>query len=418
MANRLTDLLTRYDRRLWVLFVARLIVAAGFGAAMPFVSLYLYRELGVSMTVVGTIMLISAVISSVGRIIGGELADRIGRKPLITVTMAVRTILFLVMAYVIHVRAPLLAIASAFLAVRFVGAMTQPGISAMVADVVDSKRRVEAFGVLRIGTNAGWAAGPALGGFLLTVSYSSLFLLTAATSLIGFILVVLFTTESIRVREQERFKLRSVLATARDRRFLVFCAFSVLLFLVMGQFASTLSVFSTEFVGISEVQLGFVYTLNGVIVVLLQWPAALLGGRIGARRALALGCLFFALGYLSVAVAPSFGWLAGSMILITLGEVVFSPSAMTSVAEMAPEGKMGRYMGFFGLTEALGWSAGPFIGGFLLDAYATRPLILWGVIAAIGVVAGLGFRVKRWWEWARSDSLDSGRGDANRTPNR
>lgn len=406
MANRLTDLLKRYDRRLWVLFVARLIVAAGFGAAMPFVSLYLYRELSVPMTVVGTIMLISAVISSVGRIIGGELADRIGRKPLITVTMAIRTILFLIMAYVIHVRAPLMVVASAFLAVRFAGAMIQPGISAMVADVVDPEHRVEAFGVLRIGTNAGWAAGPALGGFLLTISYSSLFLLTAATSLIGFVLVVLFTTESIRVREQERFELRSVLAAGRDRRFLMFCGFSAMLFLVMGQFASTLSVFSTEFIGISEVQLGLIYTLNGVIVVLFQWPAALLAARMRARRALVLGCLLYALGYLSVAVAPSFAWLMGSMFLITLGEVVFSPSAMTSVANMAPEGKMGRYMGFFGLTEALGWSSGPFIGGLLLDAYATQPLILWGTIAGIGVAAGLGFRVKGWWEWQRTDSPD------------
>jgi len=406
MANRLTDLFKRYDRRLWVLFAARLIVAAGFGAAMPFVSLYLYRELGVPMTVVGTIMLISAVISSAGRIIGGELADRIGRKPLITVTMAIRTVLFLIMAYVIHVRAPLLVVASVFLAVRLAGAMIQPGISAMVADVVDAEHRVEAFGVLRIGTNAGWAAGPALGGFLLTISYSSLFLLTAATSLIGFVLVVLFTTESIRVREQERFELRRVLATGRDRRFLMFCTFSVMLFLVMGQFASTLSVFSTEFIGISEVQLGFVYTLNGVIVVLFQWPAALLAGRMRARRALVLGCLLYALGYLSVAVAPSFVWLLGSMFLITLGEIVFSPSAMTSVANMAPEGKMGRYMGFFGLAEALGWSSGPFIGGFLLDAYATKPLILWGTIAGIGVAASLGFRVKAWWEWQRTDSPD------------
>jgi len=92
------------------------------------------------------------------------------------------------------------------------------------------------------------------------------------------------------------------------------------------------------------------------------------------------------------------------MFLITLGEVVFSPSAMTSVAGMAPEGRMGRYMGFFGLTEALGWSAGPFIGGLLLDAYATTPLALWGPIAGIGVVAGLGFRVKAWWEWQATDS--------------
>jgi len=89
-------------------------------------------------------------------------------------------------------------------------------------------------------------------------------------------------------------------------------------------------------------------------------------------------------------------------------DIVFSPSATTSVANMAPEGKMGRYMGFFGLTEALGWSAGPFIGGLLLDAYAMTPMALWGPIAGIGVLAGLGFRAKAWWQEPNSVAQEDG----------
>jgi len=396
--RRFTALVARYDRRLWTLFFVRLIVSAGFGVAMPFVSLYLYRELHVSMKVVGTIMLVSALVGSVGRIMGGELADRLGRKPIVCAAMATRTIVFLLMAYVVHIRASYLIVALVFLLIRFVGAMTQPGISAMVADIVSPERRVEAFGILRIGGNAGWALGPALGGFLLAVSYSSLFLVTAAASLIGFLLILLFTTESIRVREQNRFELKNVLDVGRDRQFLTFCLFSLTLFLVMGQFASTLSVFSVEFLQISEVELGFLYTLNGVIVVLFQWPAALLAGRLGTRRALVVGSLLFALGYFSVGVVPGFSFLLGSMVVITLGEVVFSPTATTAVANMAPEGRMGRYMGFYGLAEALGWSGGPFIGGFLLDAYGTTPVLLWGAIAGIGLIAAVGFHVT----WRRS----------------
>jgi MFS family permease len=207
------------------------------------------------------------------------------------------------------------------------------------------------------------------------------------------VIIVLFTSESIRAREKERFELKGLLAVGRDREFLAFCAFSLVLFLVMGQFASTLSVFSTEFLGISDVELGFLYTLNGVIIVLFQWPAALLGGRLGTRRALTLGAILFAIGYFSVGIVPSFLFLMGSMVVITLGEAVFSPSATTAVANMAPSEKMGRYMGFFGLAEALGWSAGPFIGGLLLDAYGGTPLLLWGAIAAIGLVAAIGFSV-------------------------
>ncbi len=389
--ERITTLRDRYDRRLWTLFAVRMIVSLGFGAAMPFVSLYMYRELGLSMKLVGTIMLFSALISSAGRIIGGELADRIGRKPLIAVTMGVRTAFFLLMSCVIYIRASYVAVALVFLAIRFLGALMQPGISAMVADIVPQERRVEAFGILRIGGNAGWAAGPAIGGFLITISYWSLFLVTAAASLIGMALVLLFIEEPRHRLAAERFELSKVLDVGRDRKFLIFCGFSFLLFLVMGQFASTLSVFSTEFVGISDVQLGFLYTLNGIIIVLFQWPAALLGGRIGTRRALTLGAILFGAGYFTVGLAPSFYFLLGSMVLITLGEATFSPSATTAVANSATEGKMGRYMGFFGLAEALGWSAGPFVGGWLLDYLGKEPLALWGAIAAIAAVAAIGF---------------------------
>lgn len=86
----LMAVIRRYDRRFWTLVLIQLIVAIGFGAAMPFVSLYLHTQLGVSMTVIGTIMLVSALVASGGRIVGGEIADRIGRRPLLLVGMSAR----------------------------------------------------------------------------------------------------------------------------------------------------------------------------------------------------------------------------------------------------------------------------------------------------------------------------------------
>lgn len=60
MITRLWSLISAYDRRLWTLFFVQMIVPAGFGAAMLFISLYFYRVLGKPMRVVGTIMLVSA----------------------------------------------------------------------------------------------------------------------------------------------------------------------------------------------------------------------------------------------------------------------------------------------------------------------------------------------------------------------
>jgi len=390
-ARRLLDTLSAYDRRFWILFAVQLIVAIGFGAAMPFVSIFLHDVVGVSMTYVGTIMLVSALISAVGRVLGGEIADRFGRRPLLTFGMAARVVTFGAMAYVVHIRASALVVGGVFVAVRFAGSMVRPGLSAMVADVVESSRRVEAYALFRIGANAGWAIGPAIGGFLVATSYASLFLLTTFASLIGLVLIIFFTTESIRQIESEQFAFRRVLDVARDLRFLMLCGWSVLLFVVMGQFASTFAVFSTQVVGIAKAQLGVLFTISGVVVVLFQWPAAWLAGRVGIRWGLVLGCILYALGYFSVSFAAGFPFLIVSMVIITLGEVTFTPTSMAAVANMAPKAKIGRYMGFFGLAEALGWSLGPFVGGILFDSLLGAPSALWGIIAGIGLAAAAGF---------------------------
>jgi len=112
---------------------------------------------------------------------------------------------------------------------------------------------------------------------------------------------------------------------------------------------------------------------------------------LGIRASLVLGSLLYSLGYLSVGLVPSFYFLLGSMVIITSGEVLHAPTSTTAVANMAPMGKTGRYMGFFGLAEALGWSGGPFIGGFLLDGFPGCPIIIWGCIAGLGLIAAAGF---------------------------
>jgi MFS family permease len=389
--QQLSVVLHRYDRRFWILVIIQLIVAVGFGAAMPFVGHYMHTQLGVSMTFVGSVMLVSVLVSSGGRIAGGEIADRIGRRPVVLIGMIARVVVFALMAIGIYLRWSVWAIGFIFLLIRMVGATIRPGLMAMVSDVVLPENRIEAFALFRIGTNAGWAIGPLIGGFMMSVSYASVFALTTVASLIGVILVILYVKESIQTTEPERFAFRRLLDVGKDLRFLLFCGCGVLLFMLMAQFASTLTVFTTEIIGISGAQLGWLFTVNGIVVVLFQWPAARLAARVGIRWGLVLGCLGYAIGYFTVGMAPSFGFLVGSMLILTLGEVIFSPVSMAAVANMAPAARMGRYMGFFGLTEALGWSVGPFFGGVLYDRLVLSPLALWGILASLGVLAALGY---------------------------
>jgi hypothetical protein len=48
-------------------------------------------------------------------------------------------------------------------------------------------------------------------------------------------------------------------------------------------------------------------------------------------------------------------------------------------------------MGVFGLFNSFGWSIGPLVGGVLLDLARGRPMLLWGTITGIALLAAIGY---------------------------
>ncbi|HID93520.1 MAG TPA: MFS transporter [bacterium (Candidatus Stahlbacteria)] len=383
----------KYDRRVWMLFISRLTMALGFSIALPFFSIYLHLELGVSMAVVGMIMMVAALTGAITMVIGGELSDRIGRKPLMCSSLFIRAIIFLLIAYFIKTKADFRIISALYILTRMLGSLFMPANDAMLADIVKPKRRVEAYGIMRIGANAGWALGPAIGGALAEISYAYLFILSSITSVIAGLLVLIFIKESLAVKKMGNFALKNILTIRRDVKLLAFCFVSLLIFIVMGQLIVTLSVFTVEHIGISKIQLGYLFTLNGLIVVFFQYPTTLLIRGINTMKILIYSSLIYALGYFLVGFASSFVFLVICIIIVTLGEIIFSPSSTALVANISPEESTGRYMGLFGLSRTLGWSLGPFIGGLLLDRFMQQGIILWGIIALIGIAAVVGYLV-------------------------
>ncbi|MDD1773723.1 MAG: MFS transporter [Methanomassiliicoccales archaeon] len=405
-----------YDRRVWILFVGRIVAVAGFSVVMPFLAIYLHNKLGVPMSIVGLIFLASASTGAMGQILGGEIADRFGRKKVMSVSIGARAGLFVMISLVIATNMDFVLIAMLVILSSFLGNMFEPASNAMIADIVGPGKRIEAYGLMRIGANIGFAIGPMIGGFIAAVSYSSLFLLTALTCAIVAVIITFGLQESMRKTiPRMGFSIRDLAGIGKNRRFMFFCAMSFLLFIVVAQMSTTYSVFSTDAVGVSEVEIGYLYTINGVVVVFLQLPMARYISRYRMSTVLAFGALVYAAGYFLVAFAQDFIFLAFCMFTITIGENVTSPSSMNIVANMSPENERGRYMGFFGLATSFGYSVAPVIGGVLLDAMIDAPFLLWGIIAMFGVVSAIGFLymgsiMPDEYDRVRSDHGDSDRG--------
>ncbi|MBC7223989.1 MAG: MFS transporter, partial [Anaerolineae bacterium] len=157
--QRLQREFAAFPRPYWVLFFGSIINAVGGGLVFPFLSLYLRQRLDAPMTTVGFILTAWSLAAFPGQLLGGELADRVGRRGMM--------VLSLVASGLTTLGFGLAGSLAAFLALAVLAGLTNtfygPAASAMVADLVGPRERARAYGLLRVTNNFGFAFGPALG---------------------------------------------------------------------------------------------------------------------------------------------------------------------------------------------------------------------------------------------------------------
>jgi MFS family permease len=397
--HRLRGFVNRFPTSVWLLTVMGFINSFGFSLSLPYVALYLNRDRHISMTVIGLMFLATGILSALVLLVSGSLCDRFGRRPLLLTSMMTGTLLFASMSVLIAINAPVWAIVVAYAGLRSAITMANPAIQAMVVDKCTREQVVEANGLLRIGGNLGWAMGPAFGGFLLvSVNYAWLFGFATITRGLALILAFFAIKESF-IGCQEHIKVRSIFQAGRDPSFLSFTLLCLLLFLAMGQMSTTLSVYTVERAGFSDAMYGSLLTLNGIMVVALQYPVTRIISRFTKKTALILGSCFYGVGYFCMGLVGLYPVALGAMAVVTLGEMTVAPTTLAVVAEMSPPTWRGRYMGFYGLSETIGVALGPFVGGILLDTFPKGTVSIWGVIAGSALLAAVGFM--RWGRFKR-----------------
>jgi len=383
-----------YPPGFWILVGTEGIMTAGYAMSFPFLAIYLSAQRGVPMAWVGVFLSCSMLVTSLAQFIGGEISDAIGRRKVMVASLTLRAILIAVIAWVVYSRAGLWAIFLFHPLGMFVGSFYHPAARSWVADYVGPSRRMKAYGFLRMGNNAGWALGPALGGFLAEGSYSGLFFVTAAVYAAATV-VVARSVKDAACAPGGKFRapdFEKGLATLKDAHFLRFCLFTFLICAVMSQLVVSSSLYSKKYLGFTESQIGFLFSVNGIMVVLFQYLMTRVLERSRITTGLATGAIFYAAGYLAFGYSTVYFAAAAAIIVVTLGEMAVSPGLQALGANMAPRGEKGRYLGVQGLFQQVGSSVGILVGSNAIGAIS--PLFQqgpWFIVAFAAVTASLGF---------------------------
>ena len=381
-----------YPKQFWVIVGSNFIDRIGGALIFPFFALYITQKFNVGMTEVGLLFAVFSITDMLGNMVGGALTDFLGRKTMIILGLIISALTSLGMGlvqtlewfYVMGAISGLFATAAG------------PAHEAMLIDILPEKKRSEGFGVMRVAMNLSVAIGPAIGGFIAAYSYLILFIADTVTSLITALIVYRVVEESKpekveKAEEKTNFKdtfigYRVVL---QDKKFMLFVIISTISTLVYSQMYSTLSVYLRDVHGLPETGYGWLMTLNAGMVVLFQF---MITRRISDKPPmliLALGSLFYVIGFGMYGFVNVYILFMLAMAIITIGEMVIIPVARAYVGKAAPEDMRGRYSGVMGFSWMIPWAIGPLLAGLIMDN--GDPNWIWYGSAILGMVATVGF---------------------------
>ena len=384
---------TELDRRVWQMAFARAVNTMGLSLVMTFLGIYVVETRGYPAWLYGLVALVANLVQSLSNAWAGNLSDRIGRRPLITGSLLVRSVFIAALGAQIMLEAPLWSLALNMVITSGLRGCFEPVAYALVSDVCRDDQRIAAFGLQRMGTNLGWAVGPALGGLLsLVISYGAVFFIAAGGMILAaFVTMRIKDPVSATSQRTDEPVLRALGDAMRHRSLRMLMAGTFLAALIVTQMYSTLSIYLTDELALTKADVGVLYMVNGALVLLLQLPALAVVRRFGIATVLPWASLFDALGFALIGLASGVPGGVLAMIVITSSEVMFAPAHQTAIAQVADPAHRGRTFGVVGFAQIAGVAAAPLVGGLLLDALGHHHLTMWALIATIGIAQALCF---------------------------
>ncbi|MFJ8822762.1 MDR family MFS transporter [Streptomyces sp. NPDC102467] len=383
------DSFSSLPRAFWWLWTATLINSLG-GFVGVFLALYLTNGLGYSASFTGFVVSLyggGAVISS---ILGGFLADRIGRTRTILVAQLTTGISTLLLGFADSAT----AIAAMAFVVGVSGAASRPAIGATIADLVEGSERQKAFSLNYWAGNLGFGASAAIVGVVAEHGYLLLFMAEATATLVCAILVYVRVPETSRKRSRENTRDSGFLAgyasVCRDWIFMGIVAMTFLMALLFQQAATSLPI-SMTLDGFSSADYGSVISLNGFMIVLLQAFLPRVVKSVSPRRVLAASALLCGFGLTVITGASSLPFYFSAVAIWTLGEIIFAPVIMNVVSHLSSPATRGRYQGMYQLAFSGAALVAPISSGYVIDQFGANTI--WTMCGVIGTVAAIGYMV-------------------------
>ena len=393
MFGSTVDAVQGFRRPVYAVAGGRLINVFGSGLVYPFATIHFHLQVGIPLAVVGLGLLANNVATATGTAVGGYLADRYGRRPVIVGSMALSALTLAAYA--------LVTTGAGFIAVATAAGLTTglyaPASQAMIADLTDPGERERGYGLLKVASNVGFGSGFVVGGVLYEFANTAVFVADGLTSAVvaAVLLVALPRVHDGRAAATLSESVGDWGRAITQRRLVALACLNVGFAVMYAQMQATVPVVASETLGLDSAEIGTLYVLNPLVLVVFQMPVLSAVGDWRRTRGLVASTAFWGVSFLAVLLVDfvpavvGVGFVGAFLVLRTVGEVLHSPLVTSLASDLGHADERGSRLSLIEIAKRLGMGLGAALGGAFFD-YGFAAL-LWPalILGCIGLAVGL-----------------------------
>ncbi len=383
-------------KEMYVLFGANIINRLG-DFVSPMITLYLTQKLEMTPQSASFIVMIVLFTRFPGAVVGGKIADTIGRKHAYLILQFLAGLSLLPCAFNINGQSVIILLIVATL----LNGAVRPSLDALVVDILPQTQRNAGMGLMYLGINIGVAVGPAIAGFLFKSNLPLFFILDGVTSFVAVIVVgVLISQKSIDKSINKEEKEDTFHKTSKEhtniwtymksnKKLLAFILIFTSFAMIYVQIKFSVPILFGEVFGEnSSIYIGWMFTVNAVTVVLLTAFVTEVTSKNSSIKNVAIGGLFYGVGFGLFGVFHSFLGYMFATFIWTLGEILMHINGKVYIANHSPIHLRGRVNAVYNSFSALSNTLGVVIAGSIIPIIGAS--IIWFFVAGFAFVCCTG----------------------------
>jgi MFS transporter, DHA1 family, tetracycline resistance protein len=374
------------------LFLVVFVSLVGFGVVLP-VFPFFSQLVGASPAEITLAMAAYSLGQFIGAPLWGKISDRIGRRPVLIVSLIGGCISYIIMAHAHDIWVLGLA--------RLFGGFMAGNIAAAfayVGDITTPQQRPKAMGLLGAAFGLGFILGPAIGGIVggseaSFASFRNVSYVAAGITALATIATILVLKESLTPerRAQAQVDRAGVGAAQVLAAKPILWALMALTLLVIGSAAmmeTTFAFFAGDAFQWGPMQVGIAFACVGIISAGLQGLAtSALVKRFGEGRLVVIGVALYALGLFGLSLVETGTQALAALMVTAAGVGLFNPSFQSLVSGESDDSDRGLINGLTQGASSLGRIIGPAVSGSLYAGLGMRaPFEVGAAIMLIALV--------------------------------